>query len=326
MSVSSWVLGQWRPQFRLASVAMWRELVAFGRHVMASQILLRISATLQTAVIGRIFGTDTLGQFRYSSRVVSGPLGALMNAGAYVLYPALSRISDDPRRFERGFVRSIRLTCVTAMPLSFILLPLGLPLAVVVFGEQWREAGYLISAMFAYSGARSIVSTNRETFKAAGRSEQLTRVQVFSAVLTLGLIIGLAWLGPVAVGAAASLSSIATAVYSTRAVAPITGVPGRRIMAEIWPSVAASAVMAGAVFGAQLLIEPQAHGTAVGMVLLVGEALLGAGVYLGALTVISPRTARELREIVSHLRERLPWRRVSASAVEPESKAAVPSP
>ena len=54
-----------------------------------------------------------------------------MNAGSYVLFPAFSRISDDARRFERGFLRSVRLTCATAMPLSFILLPLGVPLALV---------------------------------------------------------------------------------------------------------------------------------------------------------------------------------------------------
>ena len=326
MSVSSWVLGRWRPKLRLASVAMWRELVGFGRHVMASNILARISAVLTTTAIGRIFGTDTLGQFRYGTRVVSSPLGALMNAGSYVLYPALSRISDDARRFERGFLRSVRLTCATAMPLSFILLPLGVPLAVVVFGSQWREAGELISAMFAYSGARSFISTARETFKASGRSERLTRLQLFSGVLTVGLMLAFAWIGPVAVGVGISLSSIGTAVYAARAVAPIAGVSVRQIVAEIWPSVAASALMAGAVFGAQLVVEAQAHGTAVGAALLLGEGLLGTAVYLGALKVISPETARELREILRHLRERLRLRRARAAAVEPESNPAVPSP
>jgi PST family polysaccharide transporter len=302
---------------------MWRELVAFGRHVMTSNMLLRISGMLQTALIGRLFGTDTLGQFRYGGRVIGSPLGALMNAGSYVLYPALSRISDDARRFERAFLRSVRLTCATAMPLSFVLLPLGVPLALVVFGPQWREAGELISAMFAYSGARAFVSTTRETFKASGRSERLTRIQSVSFGLTLGLILALSWLGPIGVGVGISLSSIGTAVYATRAVAPITGLPVRRIVAEIWPPVAASAVMAGAVFLAQLVVEPQAHGTAVGLILLLGEGLLGAAVYLGALTVIAPGTARELREIVRHLRERLPWRRLRAPIAEPESNAPV---
>src|SRR6185295_1519842 len=326
MAVSSWVLGRWRPKLRLASVAMRRELVAFGRHVMTSNMLVRLGGVIQTSLIGRLFGTDTLGQFRYGSRVTSSPLGALMNAGSYVLYPALSRISDDARRFERGFLRSVRLTCATAMPLSFALLPLGVPIALVVFGPQWREAGELISAMFAYSGARAFISTTRETFKASGRSERLTRIQLVSFVLTLGLIVAFSWIGPVGVGIGISLSSIGTAVYATRAVSPITGVPVRRIAAEIWPPMVASAVMAAAVFLAQLAVEPEAHGTAVGMILLAGDVLLAGVVYLGALTVIAPGTARELREIMSQLRERLPWRRASASAVEPESNAAVPNP
>ena len=326
MSVSSWVLSRWRPRIRLASVAMWRELVGFGRHVLASNLLARTSGVLDTAIIGRVFGTDTLGQFRYGQRVVASPLGALMNAGSYVLYPAFSRISDDARRFERGFLRSVRLTCAIAMPLSFLLLPLGVPLALVLFGAQWREAGSLISAMFAYSAARSFISTTREAFKASGRSEQLPRLQLVSGVLTVGLIVALAWLGPIAVGAAVSLSSIGTAVYATRAVAPVVGVQARRIVAEIWPPVAAAAVMAGVVYIAQLLVDAQAHGTAIGLALLVGEGLLGAAVYLGAMAVIAPATARELTEIRSHLRERLPWRRRASAPVEPESDVPVPSP
>jgi PST family polysaccharide transporter len=212
------------------------------------------------------------------------------------------------------------------MPLSFILLPLGLPLAVVVFGAQWREAGYLISAMFAYAGARSLISTTREAFKASGRTEQLTKLQLISGVLTVGLMVAFAWLGPIAVGISVSLSSIATAVYATRAVAPITGVPVRRIVAEIWPPVAASALMAGVVYIAQVLVDAQAHGTALGLALLAGEGLLGATVYFGALFVIAPATARELAEILNHLRERLPWRRPPAPIVEPESNAPVPGP
>jgi PST family polysaccharide transporter len=212
------------------------------------------------------------------------------------------------------------------MPLSFVLLPLGVPLALVVFGPQWREAGELISAMFAYSGARAFISTTRETFKASGRSERLTRIQGVSFVLTLGLIIAFSWIGPVGVGVGISLGSIGTAVYATWAVSPIAGVQVRRIVAEVWPPVVASAVMAAAVFIAQLAVEPETHGTAVGMILLAGDLLLAGVVYLGALTVIARGTARELREIGSHLRERLPWRRGAPSAVEPESNAAVPSP
>jgi len=180
--------------------------------------------------------------------------------------------------------------------------------------------------MFADSGARAYISTTRETFKASGRSERLTRIQSISLVLTLALMLALSWLGPVGIGIGVSLSSIGTAVYATRAVAPIAGVPVRRIAAEIWPPVVAGAVMAAAVFTAQLVVEPETHGTAVGMILLAGDMLLAGVVYLGALTVIAPGTARELREIVSHLRERLPWRRGARSAVEPESNAAVPSP
>jgi O-antigen/teichoic acid export membrane protein len=322
MSVSSWVLARWRPRLGLASVAMWRELVRFGRHVMASGVMAQVSGTLSTAIIGRGFGTATLGQFRYGIRIIQAPLGALINAGSYVLFPAFSRISTDAERLQRGFMRAVRVTSSIAIPISFLLLPLGVPLAVLLFGEQWHEAGRLVSAMFAFTAARAYISLTREVFKASGRSVVLTKLQTVSGVLAVGLMVAAVPLGSTAVGASISLSSIGTAVYATHAVAQITGIPVRRIVGEMWPPVAASALMAAGLFGAELLVDADAHSTAGGLALLVGEGLAGVGVYLGVLAVIAPAHMRELVALAEHLPGRLGRRARPSAALEPESNAA----
>lgn len=326
MSVSSWALARWRPRLGLASVAMWRELVRFGRHVMASGVLATVSTVLSTTIIGRFFGTATLGQFRYGARIVQTPLGALINAGSYVLFPAFSRISSDAQRLQRGFLRAVRVTFSIATPISLLLLPLGVPLAVLLFGEQWHEAGTLAAAMFAYTGARAYISLTREIFKASGRTEILTKLQTVSGVLTLGLMVAAVPLGSTAVGAAVSLSSIGTAAYATHAVAQTTEIPVQRIVGEMWPPLATSALMAGGLFGVELLVDADAHGTAAGLALLAAEGLLGMGIYLGALAVVAPAHMRELVALAEHLPGRLRRRARPTAALEPESNAAAPLP
>lgn len=324
MSVSSWLLVGWRPKLGLVSVAMWRELVRFGRHVMASGLISQASGAFNRAIIGRVLGTAVLGQFRYATRISQAPLGAMVNAGSYVLFPAFSRISSEPRRFQRGFLRAVRLTAVVSTPASFALLALATPLAVVVFGEQWRQAGVVASAMFAFTAARAFISVVRETFKASGRSELLTKLQTVSAVLTLGLLAAAVPLGATAVGASVSLSSFGVAAYATRAVSPITGIPIRAILGEIWPSVAASAMMAAALFGAEAVVAAGSHGTAAGVALLTAEGLLGIAVYLGALRVLAPAHVRELFEVIGHMRGRLSRRRPGGRRPESQRDAAAP--
>jgi O-antigen/teichoic acid export membrane protein len=304
MSLASLVLAKWRPRLSLASVAMWRELVGFGRHVMAAGIIARITGVATTGIVGRGLGTELLGQFRYGGRVVQGPLGGLINVGSYVLFPALSRISTDAPRFERGFRRAIRLTCLVAMPASLALLPLGTPMAVVLFGGQWRVAGHIASAMFAFTGTRALIAIIREAFKASGRSELLTKLQIVSGVLTTGLMVAAVPLGVVAVAGANSVSSIGVAAYGLRAVSPVTGIPVRRLLGEIWPSLLASAPMAGALYLAELWLDADGHGTALGAALLAGEIVLAIAVYLAALAAIAPNSARELVEMIRQLRRR----------------------
>jgi O-antigen/teichoic acid export membrane protein len=195
---------------------------------------------------------------------------------------------------------------------------------VLLFGEQWHEAGTLAAAMFAYTGARAYISLTREAFKASGQSAILTKLQIVSMVLTLGLMGACAPLGSTAVGAAVSLSSIGTAVYATQAVAQITEIPVRRIADEMWPSLAASALMAVGVFGLELLVDADAHGTAAGLALLAGEGLAGVGIYLGLLAVIAPAHLRELVALAEHVPSRLRRRARPRAVLEPESNAAPP--
>ena len=38
-AVAAWAFVRWRPRLKLASVAMWKELARYGRHVLGSEIL-----------------------------------------------------------------------------------------------------------------------------------------------------------------------------------------------------------------------------------------------------------------------------------------------
>ena len=65
----AWGLVRWRPQLRLASYGMWRELIAYGRHALVATTMIRVGQEIPVFLLGRFTGTAALGQFRYATRI-----------------------------------------------------------------------------------------------------------------------------------------------------------------------------------------------------------------------------------------------------------------
>lgn len=304
--VLSWALVRWRPRFRLASFKMWRELVAYGRHVVAATVVLRVGEQVPTALLGRFVGTGQLGQYRYADRLSSTPYSAILAAASYVLFPAFARISGSKDRFHAAFLRSLRWTAALAFPMGMIFLPLGVALAVELFGEVWRDAGHAVVAMCLFTAVSPLISIATEAFKADGRPELLTRVHTVTAISAAVAMAALLPFGLVGVAAGLSFGALLGAAYSIRLVHTKVGVSLRRMLAEIWPPAVAALVMAGALFPLEhLLVHADGRAPLLGLALLAGEGLVGACIYLATLVILAPDTGRELVRGIRGLRRRL---------------------
>jgi PST family polysaccharide transporter len=293
--LAAWALAGWRPHPRLASIGMWRELARFGRPVLGAEFIRRFVSEVPVVALGRFVGTGALGQFTYASRVASQPLAAIVNVGGYVLLPAFSRLSSHDARFRAAVLRALRWVCVLAFPAGMIIVPLGMPAVVVIFGEQWRQAGYGAMALGVGCAVLALDSIASEAWKAYGRPDMLPRMHGLSLLLTVICVGALVTFGLVGVTIGISVSAIGVAAYAVRGMSSVMDIPVRRLLAEIWPpAVAAVAMAAGLVCLEFLLVHADRHGTVAGLALLVGETLLGVMLYLGALAVVAPGTVREL--------------------------------
>jgi O-antigen/teichoic acid export membrane protein len=321
--ILSWSLVRWRPEPKSVSIRMWRELVAYGKHVIAGEFVRRATAEMSTAFVGRFTGTTALGHFHYAYRVTASPLNALISSTSYVLFPAFARISDDEVRFRQAVLRALRWMSVVAFPASLMLFALGESLVVVVFGERWREAGYAVMAMCAYTAGHSLDSLGSEVFKAAGRPNLLPRMHLVGAALTAGFMAALLPFGLIGIAAAISLRSLGVAAYALRAIGKVLGLSSRSLIAEIWPPAVAALALAASVYPVErFLVDAERHEVLPALALLGAEAGLGLVVYLAVLTATAPTTARALasalRGAPAYLGQAAPPR----SAAKPEAPAA----
>jgi PST family polysaccharide transporter len=302
----SWGLVRWRPRWRQVSYGMWRELVGYGRHVLAGSAIRRFGDQVPVLVAGGMLNQSSVGQLQYANRIVTTPYSLLGAGIAYVVFPAFARIATDRDRFRPALLQTLRWSSVVAMPLGLILAPLGEPLAIVAFGERWSLAGEITVATCLFIPAQTIASEIGEGFKGAGIPAKLTRVNAIAvmagalAMLALTPLIGL-----YGVGVGISVNAIVGAGIAIALAHGALEIPARSFLVAVAPAAGAAVAMAVVLFPLEnLVVHAADHGTALGLLLLAAEGLFGLAVYLLALRVVAPGLGGELLGLLRAARRR----------------------
>jgi PST family polysaccharide transporter len=305
--IGGWIFVRWRPRLREASLDTWRELARFGRPVMAGNLIRSFVLQVPVLALGRVKGPSAIGQFTYASRTANQPLGAVVNVGGMVLLPAFSRLSAFDARFRAAVRMALRWLCVISFPACMLLLPLGTPAVVLVFGERWRPAGHAVMILSVYSAALSLDLIASEAWKASARTYMLPRMHGLSLVLMAVLVGALVVpFGLVGVAVGMSLSAVGVAAYAVRGMGHALGIRVGDLLNELWPPAVAACVMAAGLFCLEhFVVRADLHATFAGLVLLALETLVGVAVYLAILAMLAPEPTRQLVRGVRRLTARL---------------------
>jgi PST family polysaccharide transporter len=302
-TVASWYFARFVPRPRQASMRRWRELASFARPVIAAESLRRGSMQLDALMLGRFRGAATLGQYRNGLRLADQPAAAFVSVTAYVLYPAFARIAGTPQRIAAAARHAYWVALTFVIPVSFAAVPLGVPLAVILLGPQWRPAGHAIAALWGIALSTVIVSIASELFKSIGRPGLLVRMQAvaFVGIATTVTVGAIVW-GLLGVATAMSISGIATAGYALVRVCELFDIPARTVASWFAGPALATALMVSAMLTYGAALEPLDHPTAPRILLVLGEVVLGAAVYIVVLAAIDgPRRREARRLLVGHL-------------------------
>jgi O-antigen/teichoic acid export membrane protein len=301
-AVLSWGLVRWRPQLRLASFGMWRELISYGRHTIVASTVIRVGEEIPVFLLGRFTGAAALGQLRYGRRIASLPLAMIMAAASYVLFPAFARIATERERFEASVLRALRWMAILAVGGGLIMIPLGKPLATLAFGSVWAEAGEAVMALGVYTAARGISSLIVEALKAHGRPEVVTRMNVIELVVGTIAMAALLPFGLVGVCVGISIGAVVRGVYALHRAHVVIGLPLRNLLEAIRAPLIAALVMVAVLLPLDTLVLHAGDRAIVpGLLLLTLEGVLGVAIYSGILHVLIPGALAELRGLLSKL-------------------------
>lgn len=308
-AVLSWGLVRWRPRLHQVSWKLWRELAAYGRYVLAAHAVMLGGQQLPILLIGRFSGSGPLGQYRYAERLSVTPLALVIQAGSYVLFPAFARIKGERERFRAAMLRSLRLMCALSFPLVLLMVPLGVPAAMLLFGDIWKDAGYATMALAGAAVGETLISFASEVLKADGHPEILTRVHIVLFGCSAVAMLALLPIGLIGICAGISIGALAASVYALHRVRALNSITTAELVHECVPPLIAGLTMIAVMVPLEfLVVEAQTRGTFVGLVLVACEAIAGLLVYTSVMWAMSRSTIREMRDLAMRM---LPARHAS---------------
>lgn len=304
-AASVWWLARWRPGRGRASIRLWRELARFGSPVLVGMIGSRVQATAEAAVVGRGLSAAALGQYRYGQRMAQIPVRFIVEVGAFSLFPAFARIAQerDADRLRAAYLRAIRLSTVGAAALTGLIVALGEPAVVIVFGERWREAGVVLVAMAGLGLGKAWMSVSEEAIKGAGRTSLLNWQTGIELALGIGsLLVFIKFFGLIGVGLATSCTALIVAVVVMGLARTVTDVSPRALLRAIGPPLPAGVVaLAACWYLEHAVLQSDTRSLLVGIGMLVIDMIAFTLLYLTVLGLLAPDIVRGLARLAARV-------------------------
>lgn len=294
--VAVWMLTDWRPGRGKASYKLWRELARFGSPVVIGLMGSRIQQAVESAVVGRTLSSAALGQYRYGQRIAQIPVRMVIEIGAVSLFPAFSRIAGDTERLKAAYLRALKWATTAAAPICGLIIALGEPAVVVVFGEPWRAAGTLVVAMSGLGLGKAWMSVSEEAIKGAGRTRLLNWQTMTEILLGIGLLLlFLNLFGLIGVGIAVSATALIVACVVVGLAIPVVKVSVRQVVLAVLPPLPAAVIALAVTWFLENSVFRAEYRSLVMAVLLLSLAtFVYLVIYVGILAVTAPAATREL--------------------------------
>ncbi len=188
-----WHLSSWRPRLSF-DLSAFRELMHFGKNLMASSIVHYCGGNFDKLAIGRLLGSSVLGIYNLADKLMRLPINNVTGVTSTVMFPVLSAMQDEVESVKRTYLRATRMIALLTFPMMIGLSILAEPAILVVYGEKWREAIRVVQLLCFSGMAQSVYFTGGWIFLSRGRTDIILGWGVYTTLIrVIGVLIGAHW-------------------------------------------------------------------------------------------------------------------------------------
>lgn len=165
----------YRPGFSLAAL---RVLMRYGFPLGAANIVSFTLLNVDYAFIGHLVGAAALGSYVLAFNIASAPAGLFVSVLAWVGIPAFSRVRADRPALRRATLSALRAVSLVALPMSALLIALGRPLILTLYGAKWTSSIGVLQVLVLYGAASVICALCMNLLAGLGLSKVLFLLQL----------------------------------------------------------------------------------------------------------------------------------------------------
>lgn len=263
-----------------------RQLLGFGVGLTLSRVTHYATQNLDRFVVGRWLGAAPLGLYTRAYELLTVSNETFAQVLGRVLFPAFSKMQDEPERLWNAYLRAVSTVSLVAFPI-FTGLAVAAPEAVrFVFGPQWGDAVLPLQILCAGGVFWSVTTLSDTVVQALGAVYSIFwRRVVLSTAIFVGALIG-SQQGITGVAAGVAASMVMMYFLMARLCLRLTQGNWRQFVLCQMPGICTTALITSGAHAAAVMLR--ANGFSTFITLLVTVL---AGALIGAVAVFAlPRT------------------------------------
>ena len=194
LSVWLWAAVWWWPR-RWASRRAIHELWAFSRGLVGFNAVNYWARNLDNVLLGGTVSSAQLGEYNRSYNLMMIPVGQIGAVLVRVLYPALARMQDEPKRLGRAWSRAVAAaTSSISLPLTVTIAATAPALVRVVYGPRWTGMVPILQLLSLAAVPQILGASTGGPYRAAGRTGLLFKLGLIATGCTIvAILAGLPW-------------------------------------------------------------------------------------------------------------------------------------
>lgn len=118
----------------------FKPILTFGSKVSIISFLEFICYNLDSIVLGRLIGAETLGHYHQASNLVNLPAQKISTSLTNVLFPSLSRVQENKEKLRKAYLSTISVLGTFLFIYSFSVAAASEEIILVVYGNRWAPA------------------------------------------------------------------------------------------------------------------------------------------------------------------------------------------
>lgn len=165
-----------------------RELYGYGKWITASSIVVFLITQGDDAFVGWFLSASALGFYQIAYRLSSAPAKEVSSVISSVIFPAYSQIQTDSEKLRNTCYKSVQLVSVISFPVTIGIIVTAPVFTRAILGEQWLPMVRVLQVLAVWGGLRALTITVGPVFRAIGRPDYNTKLQVLQlAVIAIAI-------------------------------------------------------------------------------------------------------------------------------------------